>query len=68
VDLVKVLTQLRAELQNLNLAIASLERLASQAHAQAPIELDEPKRPGRPRKSPQGVSRRPLTVHKRGGK
>ena len=32
-DLAKVLAQLRAELENLNMAIASLERLASQNRA-----------------------------------
>ena len=66
-DLAKVLAQLRAELENLNVAIASLERLASQTRASQPA-AGEPKRPGRPRKSPVPVSVPKLAIEKRPGK
>ena len=60
-DLAKVLVQLRAELENLNIAIASLEKLAAQKHSVALDEPVEARRPGRPRKTPSdsiGVQRR----------
>lgn len=63
-DLAKVLSQLRAELENLNMAIASLERLATQSRTTQAEAGDEPRRPGRPRKSPPGVATG-LAIHKR---
>ena len=65
-DLAKVLAQLRLELQNLDLAIASLERLASQKqHGQAEVPA-EVKRRGRPPKHTAPVSD-PASAEKRSG-
>jgi len=50
VDLSKVLAQLRLELENLDLAIASLERLASQKERSQAEASTEGKRRGRPPK------------------
>ena len=49
-DLSKVLAQLRLELENLDLAIASLERLAAQKQRSQTEAPPEPKRRGRPPK------------------
>jgi len=52
VDLSKVLAQLRLELENLDLAIASLERLAAQKRGgERSTEPAEPKRRARASKS-----------------
>lgn len=67
-DLAKVLAQLRSELENLNMAIASLERLATQTRAsQAADRPDPPRRPGRPRKNPAALPDPGLAI-KRGSK
>jgi len=65
VDLTKVLAQLRMELQNLDTAIASLEKLAAQKRGDlgAPVEK---KRRGRPPKHQSGVAEG-VAVEKRAG-
>ena len=65
-DLTKVLAQLRQELQHLDTAIASLERLAEQKErsSDAPVE---PKRRGRPPKHSGSLSDTRLGVEKRSG-
>jgi hypothetical protein len=66
VDLAKVLAQLRLELQNIDMAIASLERLAAQKRGQpeAPVEG---KRRGRPPKQAGASSESDMPVEKRSG-
>jgi hypothetical protein len=67
VDLSKVLAQLRLELENLDMAIASLERLAAQkqrSRAEAPVEG---KRRGRPPKAAVAVPHAGADLEKRPG-
>jgi len=67
VDLTKVLAQLRQELEHLDMAIASLERLAAQKQrspSEAPVEG---KRRGRPPKHPSPLSDAGMAVEKRSG-
>jgi len=56
VDLSKVLAQLRLELENLDLAIASLERLAAQKQRGQTDVPPEGRRRGRPPKRPAPVA------------
>lgn len=55
-DLARVLAQLRSELENIDTAIASLERLKAQNQAVAPPEVtgEVKRRRGRPPKSATG--------------
>jgi hypothetical protein len=67
VDLSKVLAQLRMELENLDLAIASLERLASQKHRGHVEAAGEVKRRGRPPKHAGQGSDTGISIEKRSG-
>jgi hypothetical protein len=65
VDLTRVLAQLRMELENIDMAIASLERLATQKQrslAQGPGEV---RRRGRPPKLASSVSEDRMSLQKR---
>jgi hypothetical protein len=66
VDLTKVLAQLRQELQHLDTAIASLERLAAQKQRSSDTP-EEPKRRGRPPKHSSSLADARLAVEKRSG-
>jgi hypothetical protein len=67
-DLAKVLTQLRAELENLNMAIASLERLASRTRPLQADALVATKRASRPRKTPAATPAMGAAIQKRTAK
>ena len=58
-DLAKVLAQLRVELQNIDMAIASLERLAAQKRSHPETPAGEGKRRGRPPKQASAPPERP---------
>jgi hypothetical protein len=68
VNLTKVLAQLRLELENLDMAIASLERLATQKETSPSEALAEPKRRGRPPKHSGHVADADMAMHKRSAK
>ncbi|MGO9260241.1 MAG: hypothetical protein ACLQU1_28630 [Bryobacteraceae bacterium] len=64
-DLTRVLAQLRLELENIDVAIASLERLAAQkqrSQAESPAEV---KRRGRPPKHASPAPDAGLAIQKR---
>jgi hypothetical protein len=65
VDLSKVLAQLRLELENLDLAIASLERLAAQKQRNRAEAPTEGKRRGRPPKAAAAVPHAGIDLEKR---
>jgi hypothetical protein len=67
VDLTKVLAQLRLELENIDAAIASLERLAVQKQRSQSEGPGEVKRRGRPPKHVSPVPDAGLTMQKRTG-
>ncbi len=64
-DLSKVLAQLRLELENLDLAIASLERLAAQKQRNRAEAPTEGKRRGRPPKTAAAVPHAGMDLEKR---
>lgn len=65
-DLAKVLAQLRLELQNLDLAIASLERLAAQTQRGDSGAAAPKKRRGRPSKRASAAGEQ-IAIEKRSG-
>jgi hypothetical protein len=65
VDLTKVLAQLRMELENIDMAIASLERLATQKQRGLAEGPGEVKRRGRPPKHARPVSEEGMAMQKR---
>jgi len=64
-DLTRVLAQLRMELQNLDIAIASLEKLAAQKRGDLGVPVEK-KRRGRPPKHQSDLAEEPA-VEKRAG-
>jgi hypothetical protein len=67
VDLTRVLAQLRLELENIDMAIASLERLAAQKQRGQPPVPGEVKRRGRPPKHANSVPDEGMPMQKRSG-
>lgn len=66
-DLAKVLAQLRLELENIDTAIASLERLAAQNQRGTAEAPSVPRRRGRPRKDAGPAEDARMAIEKRSG-